>query len=290
MLQMSCHPLPRFGLLLLLILSLGGCSFTRIGYQNLDWFINWKLRDYVSLDREQRRWLAAEVNQHLAWHCSSELPRYRVHLLALREQATSPSVEPSELQAFTPVVEQEAARTLERLVPTISGLISRLDDRQISAIERNLAKQNREMRARYLVPDLEEQNRQRSARTQERLETWLGRLTPAQKQRVDEWAIQLEGHTDIWLNNREHWQTELLSLLQQREQPWLETGVRSLLLEPETNWSEAYRAQREQNSLLLATMLSDVLRMAEPRQRQHLERRATSLLEDLDKIRCTATG
>lgn len=290
MLQMSFRSLPRFGLLLLLILALGGCSFTRIGYQNLDWFINWKLRDYVSLDREQKRWLAAEVSQHLAWHCSSELPRYRTHLLTLREQATSPRVEPSDLEAFTPVVEHEAARTLERMVPTISGLISQLNDRQISAIERNLAKQNREMRTRYLAPDLEEQNRQRSVRAQERLETWLGRLTPAQKQRVDEWADQLEGHTDIWLDNRERWQKGLLSLLQQREQPQLETAVRSLLLEPETNWSETYRAQREQNSLLLATMVSDVLRMAEPRQRQHLERRATSLIDDLDKIRCTGAG
>lgn len=290
MLPTSAHALPRFGLVLLLILSLGGCSFTRIGYQNLDWFISWKLRDYVSLDREQKRWLAAEVNQHLAWHCTSELPRYRAHLLALQDQALSPKLEPADLKAFAPVFEEEAARTLDRLVPTVSELISRLDDRQISTIQRNLAKQNRELRSRYLEPTPAEQNRQRSERAQERLETWLGRLTTEQKERVDQWANQLEGNNDIWLDNRERWQAELLSLLAERESRPVEPEVHALLLEPQTIWTEAYRERREQGSLMLATMLSDVLAMAEPRQRQHLERRAASLIQDLDRIRCIAAG
>mgnify|MGYP000502958302 CR=1 FL=1 len=72
--------------------------------------------------------------------------------------------------------------------------------------------------------------RQRSERAQERLETWLGRLTTEQKERVDQWANQLEGNNDIWLDNRERWQAELLSLLAERESRPVEPEVHALLL------------------------------------------------------------
>jgi hypothetical protein len=281
--------LPRIAVLLLVV-SLAGCSFTRLGYQNADKFINWKMRDYVSLTRDQKRWLGEELRTHLAWHCTSELPRYRTHLEQLRDRAVKPSLNPDDISALIPVWEAEAGRTLERLVPTMTGLVEQLDERQVAGIQQNLARQNQQMRDRYQAPARAQQNRERSKRTQDRMETWLGRLTPAQKARIDQWSNQLDGHNDVWLDNREHWQERLVELLMSRAEVQLEEQIRGLLMEPEAHWTEAFQKQRSEGTRLFAEMLSDVLALAEPRQREHLARRTDSLLQDLDNIRCAAIG
>lgn len=280
---------PRFGLLLLLIVATG-CSFTRLGYENLDWFVSWKLRDYVTLDREQKRWLREEVKTQLAWHCSSELPRYRQHLLALRDQVLAPDVQATDLSAFLPVWEQEAGRTLERLVPSAAGLLRQLDDRQIAALQRNLAEQNAEMRERYLAPDPARRTREHTERARKRLEGWLGRLTPGQVQQVEHWSEQMNGHAGLWLDNREQWQTHFIEALAKRNDPEFEASLRSLILDPSAYWSPEYRNQREGAADRMTEMLGQVLTLAEPRQRQHLERKAEAAIRDLDSIRCGPAG
>ncbi len=279
--------LPRLVLILTLVLATG-CSFTRLGYQNLEWMINWKLRDYVSLNREQKRWLGAEIKNHHAWHCRSELPRYRAHLLALRDTALDPSIQAAELSQFVPIWEQEVSRTLRRMSPTLGTLLVSLEEDQIRGLEQNLARQNRDLHERYLAPSMDRQTRERSQRAQERIEAWLGRLTPTQRERVDLWAAELEGSAAVWLENREHWQHRFLELLKQRGQPGFEEAVEQLLLQPENYWTQAYRAQREKQAVRLSEMLAEILAIAEPRQRQHLERRADSLVQDLDNIRCAS--
>jgi len=63
-------------LLLAITLLLSACSRVGLAYRNLDWLIPWKLGDYVALTSEQSAWLKPQLQEHLAWHCSVELPRY----------------------------------------------------------------------------------------------------------------------------------------------------------------------------------------------------------------------
>ncbi|HEY6611743.1 MAG TPA: DUF6279 family lipoprotein, partial [Pseudomonas sp.] len=67
---------PRSLGLLLALLVLAACSRMELVYRNLDWLIPWKLDDYLSLDAGQSVWLDARLDDHLRWHCRSELPRY----------------------------------------------------------------------------------------------------------------------------------------------------------------------------------------------------------------------
>ncbi len=51
----------------LLILSLAGCS-TKMGYYFLDWAIEWKLDEYVTLNDLQQTQFDAALNGFLIWH------------------------------------------------------------------------------------------------------------------------------------------------------------------------------------------------------------------------------
>lgn len=70
-------PLLRLMSLLICLLLLASCNSTRLAYNNLGWLINWKVSDFIPLNSAQKTWLSEEVKAHQAWHCSTEIPRYR---------------------------------------------------------------------------------------------------------------------------------------------------------------------------------------------------------------------
>ena len=74
--------------LLVGISLLTACSRLDLAYRNLDRLIPWKLGDYVALNSEQKAWLKPQLQEHLSWHCSVELPRY-VDWLERSRQALS---------------------------------------------------------------------------------------------------------------------------------------------------------------------------------------------------------
>src|SRR6218665_176413 len=54
---------------------LTACSRLDLAYRNLDWLLAWRIDSYLDLDAEQKAWLKPRISQHLAWHCSTQLPQ-----------------------------------------------------------------------------------------------------------------------------------------------------------------------------------------------------------------------
>jgi len=63
-------------LLLALGLLVSACSKAGLAYRNLDWVISWRVNQYLDLDSQQKAWFKPKLQEHLTWHCSTELPRY----------------------------------------------------------------------------------------------------------------------------------------------------------------------------------------------------------------------
>ncbi|MFN3580059.1 MAG: DUF6279 family lipoprotein [Pseudomonas sp.] len=272
----------------MLVLLLSACSSTRLAYDNLERLVSWKSGDYVSLTRDQKRWLSGRVQTHRDWHCSTELPEYRRYLAQLQPQLSSKALDADMLVDQLPEIQPAVDRLLEELAPTLAELLSDLTAQQVDELIDNMQLQHQELHERYVAPAEKVQNQERATRLEKRLTPWLGRLTAEQRQRVQSWSAELARQNSIWLDNRSFWLDNFISTLKQRDQPDFSERINALLTDRQQFWTPHFRERSEINARLGAEMLADLLSMASDRQIQRMENRLARLETDLQRMQCTA--
>ena len=70
-------------LCLLLAVLVSGCGF-RFVYNHLDWWTNWYLDDYVTLNKQQKQVFDEQFEQLHLWHRKTQLPAYAQQLKRYR--------------------------------------------------------------------------------------------------------------------------------------------------------------------------------------------------------------
>lgn len=273
-------------ILLLCLCTLASCSSTRLAYSNLNWLISWKSSDYIPLTSTQKSWLSTRIDEHLDWHCSTEIARYRPLLSNLQTTLELDDLQASALIDQIPQLEPAVDRVLLEIAPTMAGLFQQLDDSQVAALQANLAEQHKEMHDKFVAPDPATQAEERSERLEKRLRRWLGRLNEAQRQRIDSWSGEMEGQNEIWLENRRHWQQQLLTTIQQRSDPGFTAQITDLLTDRERYWTEEFRERTAINSRRGADMLADVINLATDEQLKRMNQQFAKLDQDLQQMQC----
>lgn len=280
-------PLLRLIALFSCLLLLAACNSTRLAYNNLNWLIGWKVSDYIPLNSEQKTWLSEEVRAHQAWHCSTEIPRYRPMLANLQSTLETDKLDAAQLMDQIPQLEPAVDRLLVEVAPTMAELFKQLDDAQLSALKANLAEQHEEMVEKFAGPDAATQAKERSERLEKRLNRWLGRLNEAQRARIESWSAGLEDQNRIWLDNRQQWQQQLLTTLEtQREAEDFNDQISQLLVERERYWTDDFIQRSEINTRAGAQMLADVMNTATDTQRSRMAQQFTKLDRDLQQMQC----
>ena len=269
------------------LLLLASCTSTRLAYNNLNWLIGWKVTDYIPLSSEQKTWLSEEVRTHQAWHCSSEIPRYRPMLANLQSTLETDELDAAQLMNQIPQLEPAVDRLLLQVAPTMAELFKQLDDAQLSALKANLADQHQEMVEKFAAPDPATQAKERGERLEKRLNRWLGRLNETQRAHIQSWSAGLEDQNHIWLENRQHWQQQLIATLeQQRDAEDFNAQINQLLVERERYWTEDFIQRSEVNTLAGAQMLAEVMNAATDAQRTHMTEQFAKLDRDLQRMQC----
>ncbi len=278
----------RKSLLLLLTatLLLSACSRVGLAYRNLDWLIPWKLSDYVALTSEQSAWLKPQLQEHLTWHCSVELPGY---LDWLQRSQLALSRRDSELMASQLAdFEQAMQRIAVEITPSAIELLRGLSPRQVEQLMAALDEQNGKLREEFLDPPVQEQISHRAERMEERLQPWFGTLNAAQQERVQSWAQGLGEQNRIWLDNRIAWQQALHEALEVRRGDDFAPRMTALLQQRERFYTRAYQASYEKNRQAMAELIVDLVEQADSKQMQRAENRLQSLHADLAAQQCTA--
>ncbi|RUQ46686.1 hypothetical protein D8M30_12215, partial [Corynebacterium pseudodiphtheriticum] len=98
--------LRRLKLLVILLslslsLILAGCNRVGLAYRNLDVIIPWTLSDYLEMNAGQKSWFNDTLKQHLAWHCTTQLPGYLDWLDRLQQMVDENKVSDAALQSRT---------------------------------------------------------------------------------------------------------------------------------------------------------------------------------------------
>ncbi|WP_313086608.1 DUF6279 family lipoprotein [Stutzerimonas nitrititolerans] len=286
---MDNHLTGRGKLLLLSIaalLLLSACSRINLAYRNLDILIPWSLNDYLDMNSAQQARLKAQLREHQAWHCRSQLPIYLEGLETLQREVAEDRIEIATLRAHRRKMRQAIEAIAVRITPSVSELLGSLDERQMNRLQETLAEKHRQLQKKFVEPELPRQIRERAERMQERVEHWAGRLDAAQRQRILQWSHALGEQNRRWLDNRRHWQAALVETVKQRHDSDFPARLAPLLQEPEAFWTDAYRRSVPRTEQATLELIRDLYAMASAAQRSRLSQRLQGLHDDLASLDC----
>lgn len=222
---------------LLVALSLGGCSAVRLGYSNAPHLAYWWLDRYFDFDSAQGDRLRADLDATLDWHRQQELPLLAQQFDRLQNEATRP-VTAVQLCTVYASLRERAEAPLWHLAPSLAAIAPTLQKTQLDHLAREYEKRNREWRDEWMDGTPTERLEQRVKQLVDRAESFYGPLDAAQRNAIT--AVIRQSGYDPALQYRER-------LLRQRDT--VQT-LRGLTSSPPT----ALRAQAEVQALLERTL------------------------------------
>ncbi len=272
--------------LLTLSLVLAGCNRVGLAYRNLDVIIPWTLSDYLDMNAGQKSWFNDKLKEHLAWHCTTQLPGYLDWLDRLQQMVDNNQVTDAALQARTVEAKQAIADVAREITPSAIELLKGLDDQQVKEMSDALAKDLRKRQDEYLKPPLAQQIKERAQRMNKRLNSWLGPLSPSQQDRVTAWSTALGEQNQQWIGNRAHWQAQFIEAVQQRGSADFPQKIEQLLADRESLWTPDYRQAYAQTETAARSLIVDLMAQSTVQQRQELSRKIDKVRGDFTALKC----
>ncbi|WP_432755190.1 DUF6279 family lipoprotein [Pseudomonas sp. WMBT8] len=272
--------------LLALSVLLAGCNRVGLAYRNLDVIIPWTLNDYLDMNAGQKSWFNDTLKEHLAWHCTTQLPGYLDWLDRLQQMVDNHQVSDAALQTRTLEAKQAIADVARQITPSAIELLRGLDEQQVREMDQALAKDLRKRQDEYLKPPLEQQIKDRSERMSERLNAWLGPLSTSQQERVRAWSTALGAQNQQWIGNRAHWQAQFIAAVNQRANSDFPRKMEQLLVDRESLWTTDYRQAYAQTEAAARSLLVDLMAESTVQQRQKLVQRIDKVRSDFQSLKC----
>jgi hypothetical protein len=246
----------KFGLSVLILLLLSGCSSTTFVYNRLNIILPWMLNGYVDMDSGQKTFLKGELQPFLDWHRMQELPAY-VDIIDSMEVMLDEPVTVEHMAALVADFEQSWERLEERGLALLMGLGEQLDDEQIAEFMASLQEEQEEYQEKYLDRSDEEYYEESYENFADAAEDFLGKLSPEQKSALKLQVAQLQRSDHIWVQERAAWNTRLEQILQ-REPGW-QQQLLDAVASRQRDISPEYRATYLHNSSALQLALVDLL-------------------------------
>lgn len=277
-------------MLLTLSLVLAGCNRVGLAYRNLDVIIPWTLSDYLEMNAGQKSWFNDTLKEHLAWHCTTQLPGYLDWLDRLQQMVDTNQVTDAALQTRTAEAKQAIAESARAITPSAVELLQGLDDQQVQDMEQAFAKDLRKRQDEYLKPPLEQQIKERAERMNKRLDAWLGPLSASQQNRVTAWSIALGEQNQQWIGNRAHWQILFIAAVKDRHSSDFPQKIEQLLVNRESLWTPEYRQAYAQTEAAARSLIVDLMAESTVQQRQKLTQKIDKVRSDFKALKCLKAG
>ncbi len=265
---------------------LAGCSQIGLTYRHLDLIIPWSLSDYLDMNATQKDWLDDRLKEHLTWHCTTQIPGYLDWLDRLQGMVETNQVNETQLKARTAEARQAIATISREITPSAVQLLRQLNDQQVAEMEAAFTKDMGKHESEFVDQPLDQQIRDRAQRMEKRLNPWIGKLSPVQKDRVMQWSTSLGEQNRLWIDNRAHWQSLLLTAVKQRQAPDFDQKIAKLLQDRETFWTPEYREAYDHTEQAAISLITDLMAQSSPEQRQKLLEKIADVRQDFTNLSC----
>lgn len=265
------------------LLVLPGCT-TGMAYKRMDWLVSWYVNGLVDLDESQEAHLRRIVDNTMAWHRQTQLPKY----VALAEELAAESNRPTSAAQLEARYQQVAGYLddfLQHVIPDVAPLLRSLSASQLAELRENLAEDNEDMWDEYAGTTPEKRAARRAKTTLRVLQRFVGRLRSAQSAAVKADLAGMDDVSEQWLGRRRLWQEKFL-LLVASPPPGAEfaAALQHMALNPNQFDSVDYRRQVDRNRGIVMGMLAELSTGLSDTQRQHLQRKFLEYAGDLQTI------
>jgi hypothetical protein len=279
---------------LLAILAVAGCSsatFTRLAYNNaafaysnLGPMLTWAVDEYVDIEGAREDWVRVRVDRVLAWHRTEELPRYRGLLETMLAKSASP-FRVEDIAAHQKALVAAYRRLLDQVIPDTAEFMSGMDGSDVERMEKKFAEENRRFVKESLRGSPEERTERRMKRFKGHLESWVGPLTPEQRELIANRYTQLRDLGDELMGERRYRQAELVALARAKPpKPEIEATLRRLFIQTESWRRPEYAAKLRERDAQLQEMIAELSATLSDEQRGHLQKRIRRFLGDISTL------
>lgn len=190
----------------------------RLVYSQADEVAYWWLDGFVDFDDAQTPAARRAIADWFTWHRRTQLPDYAA-LLNRAAVDLGQTMTPAQACAWFGEVRSRADTAVEQLLPDGVTLAASLTPEQIAHLQRKQAKSNKEFRSDFMQPDVAERQRKSVDRAVDRFEQLYGRLTDAQRLQVQQRVAASPFDAQLWQDERERRQRDLLQTLAQLQAP-----------------------------------------------------------------------
>ncbi|AWF82457.1 hypothetical protein BTJ40_17430 [Microbulbifer sp. A4B17] len=274
------YNLQKWRLIVLFLVAslLSSCSSIQFAYNNIDYWIRWKLRDYVDLNSQQEMEFQGALNSFFHWHRQTQLPKYADFLNQLADKVDKGQLENPQLAPVEQEVRHFISNASNNAFNLILPIVAQLTPQQIDRLQHNLTKKQQKTLEKWQrSPWKIQRRRDRQIRRESR--RWLGTLTEQQKQLIAAWVKQVEYNPVLRNEQQLIWQNHAIKLLRQKPDGYLQQ-LRDLLENPEQLWSDEYRKTQEQRKNQARELGEQILSSTSPTQRRHLSRTLREYAQD----------
>ena len=269
---------------ILLIFGLVACS-TKMSYYFLDWAIEWKLEQYVTLNSEQQELFDDALQQFLLWHRSEELPRYEQQLAKLSTALQQQSMTSAVWTEHVDEAKKHWSRTFDYLLPSLLPIVASFTDEQVAEVIGQLKTDEQELNEKYLGKTQAELVEMADERINKRVKKWLGSLSKEQKEAIHQYNLARGSTLDMWLEYRREWSRLLVQALKNRQnEKALSHSLTVLLTEPDKLRSKAYKQVLDNNTAQFGQLLILLNEQASTKQKRYFSNKMAALQQDLIEL------
>lgn len=259
------------------VIVLSSCSSRQLGYRYAESLITWQLNQQVSLTREQRSAVRADLDQFLQWHAENEMPRYLQLLEAMEEALLNSEFDALQLRGWAEQAESFWLDIRQALIPYADRFFQSLSEGQKSALISHWRERFEER-----MEDVAEADSERAEVMIERLESSLGRVTSSQKQLAVQWQNESIDNSELWIQYQLHWLDGLTNLLMlPADSDGYEELLHRLFLQPEDWRSEQLNSAIAQNENAGYEFVVALMNTLDQRQQRQLTRELRRWQRDL---------
>ena len=191
--------------------ALVGCGTMKWAYDYADWWIEYKIEQWVDLSGEQEDQLQNGLSPFFKWHRVAIMPRVTdsvSNLIAAAQKGQCAQRFASQQNLWNKLYQE----TIERITPIISGVLVTLDDKQILELESGLKEEFKQAQEKAADPT------QRSEKFLDRMDSMLGRLSQGQREMLAQPDTDWEKHNQASLACRSDHQRQLVEALKAKQE------------------------------------------------------------------------
>ena len=272
----------RRTLLTIIILSLAftGCS-NQFVYDRIDRLAQFYIERYVDLDKDQSSLLYVNLAAIKEWHRQDELASY-LKFLGRIETDIQADISAATVASWVEQLRLSYAQIRDKVVPALVQLAQTLTTAQIEEFAANMEERNRELEQEYLTRDETEYRESVFEGIEDRLDEWLGRLTPEQQQTLHQAVSKLERLDRQWLDNRRVWQQRINAEL--ARQPGWQARLTALVTSRSDYAQQDDIDADSRNEQRIYAAIAAVLNMRTDRQQRKLTQQLSQWQRDLEAL------